>query len=106
MIKPYDHSLMICGVNESVKDYGKLYLTQLAPIDVDSGVSTIMRDIFFMQSVCVKECPKKSTDKLVYNTKNNNETSSSDLVKDAYIVKTTSIMDICWPDPSGMDDKQ
>jgi len=31
MIKPYDHSEMICGFNDDVKDYGKLYLAKLEP---------------------------------------------------------------------------
>lgn len=48
MIKPYDHSKKICGFDEEVKDYGKLYLTKLAPIDIDeTSEHTIMRDIFF-----------------------------------------------------------
>ena len=31
MIKPYDHSQMICGYDDVVKDYGKLYLAKLDP---------------------------------------------------------------------------
>ena len=62
MIKPYDFTKSICGVNETVKDYGKLYFTKLAPDWKDAANPTptdIVRRITFEEAVCVKECPSK-----------------------------------------------
>lgn len=62
MIKPYDFNKQICGVNETVKDYGKLYFTKLAPgmVDIlDPTPTELVKRITFERAVCVKECPKK-----------------------------------------------
>lgn len=63
MIKPYDFTMSICGVNDTVKDYGKLYLTDLAPTwseSVNPSPMQIARRIIYQDAVCVKECPTKT----------------------------------------------
>ena len=59
MLKPYDHSELLCGVNESVKDYGKLYLARLEAKadDMEMSATDILKRVFFEDSVCVKKCP-------------------------------------------------
>lgn len=64
MLKPYDFTNNFCGIDDSVKDYGKLYFTTLAPTWSDSRLNPspvqIAKRIFYYEAVCVKECPKKT----------------------------------------------
>lgn len=98
MIKPYDHSEMICGFDEDVKDYGKLYLAKLEPQPSDVANAKhpgrVLRRIFFEDSVCVKKCPQSEDDTLEGNEA---DEKSSKLIIAATIIKTHSVMDICWP---------
>lgn len=65
LIKPYDFTNNICGVNDTVKDYGKLYFTKLAPDYKDAvAPSRMVRRIFYSEAVCVKECPKEAGETL------------------------------------------
>ena len=105
MIKPYDFTKSICGVNDTVKDYGKLYFTRLAPDWGDAAnpkPSTIVKKITFDEAVCVKECPSKKGQPIQcppgekYTEKCEGEES----------VATTSVMDLCWPHYSTLSDTQ
>lgn len=68
MIAPYDFTNNLCGVNDTVKDYGKLYFTTLAPTWSDANLQPsplqIAKRIFYQEAVCVKECPNKKGLKL------------------------------------------
>jgi len=100
-IKPYDHTNMICGVNDTVKDYGKLYFTKLAP-DYFDGLAPkkIVRSIVYSESVCVKECPKEVGQPILCPPGK----TYDEKCKDEKSVATTSVMDICWPKYSSLSD--
>lgn len=63
MIAPYDFTNSLCGVNDTVGDYPKLYFTTLAPTWSDTSLTPsplqIAKRIFYQEAVCVKECPVK-----------------------------------------------
>ena len=62
LVAPYDFTNNICGVDEPVKDYPKLYFTKLAPGWRDAmggGSDKIMKSFLYDEAVCVKECPEE-----------------------------------------------
>lgn len=95
-IKPYDFSKSICGVNKTVEGHGKLYFTKLSPNMWDAMEhDTLVRKIVFENAVCVSECPKEAGKDL-------NELCPKTHAYEAKCsgiktVKTTSVMDICFP---------
>jgi len=96
MMKPYDFTTEICGVNDTVKDYGKLYFTQLAPTwsqTADPKPLEIARKIMFEEAVCVKACPTKTGIKVECPPGAAYDAKCGGVVG----VTTTSMMDICWP---------
>ena len=107
MVAPYDHSEMTCGIDDDVKDYGKLYLARLAPTEYDQEnihhPTRVMRRIFFEDAVCVKKCPMTKDDTLEGNM---NDEYSAELIMEANdnIIATHSVMDICWPNFDEMDE--
>jgi hypothetical protein len=111
MVKPYDFTRSICGVNDTVKDYGKLYFTKLAPSGEDlwKDPADFPKRIVFENAVCVKSCPKTVDDKIkgfpyfafLSQIPSKIECPPGDKYAEKckvdHIVATTSVGDLCWP---------
>ena len=68
MLKPYDFKARVCRVDDGVKEYGKLYFSQLSRTwgDVskvaNEDYESIIWDKLHESTVCVKACPAKQGD--------------------------------------------
>lgn len=100
MLAPYDFTNSLCGVNDTVAEYPKLYFTTLAPTWSDTNLKPsplqIAKRIFYQEAVCVKECPSAKGQKIQCppnNAKGNYASKCNGVVS----VQTTSMMDICFP---------
>jgi len=62
LVAPYDFTNNICGVDEPVKDYPKLYFTKLSPgwHDAMKSGGGIMKSFLYEETVCVKSCPTEA----------------------------------------------
>ena len=114
-------------MNTSVKDYGKLYITSLAPVETTKTTDTkttdskttdskdsdkksmltispafekVFKTIFYQNSVCVKACP---TDKTGLKLECPSDAKSQALCKTVKQPHATrSFMDVCVPYPNSL----
>jgi hypothetical protein len=83
LLAPLDGNNRFCGIDAEVKDFPRLYITDLSfgkPSDI------------FKSAVCVKACPKKA-DKFEFKPTGTVPDSTSDVAQ----YDTTSLLNYCFP---------